>query len=128
MIQKNQRDQAMTKKTKNLGNKGEELAVKYLKNKKYQILDRNYRSRYAEADIIASNGDYIVLVEVKTKISFDQGSPEEMVNIHKQKKLRLLARDLMQKYPDENIRVDIVAIDYSNNVPKINHIINALEE
>lgn len=118
----------MTKKTKKLGNKGEDEASQYLIDKNYKILERNYRSRYAEADIIAEDGDYVVLVEVKTKITFDQGSPEEMVNVHKQRKLKLLARELTQKYPDRNIRIDVVAIDYSTDVPKINHLINALEE
>lgn len=118
----------MTKKTKKLGNKGENEACKFLEKNEFKILKKNYRSRYGEIDIIAEDGDYIVLVEVKTKIIFDQGSPEEMVDSHKQKKLLLLARELQSIYPNNNIRIDVIAIDYSNNVPKINHIINALEE
>lgn len=117
----------MTKKTKNLGNKGEDQAVNYLQEKNYIILERNYRSRWAEADIIAKDGDYVVLVEVKTKVCDDQGIPEEMVNSHKQKKLILLARELEQKYPESNIRIDVIAIREKKNNFQINHIINALE-
>lgn len=117
----------MTKKTKNLGNKGEELAEQYLVKKNYKIIEKNYRTRFAEADIIAVHGDFVVLVEVKTKTSDLQGSAEEMVNDHKKKKLLLLARELMGKYPEKNIRIDVVAIDASLKNPEINHIINAVE-
>lgn len=117
----------MSFKRKNLGKSGEESAKKYLINKGYKIIDTNYRSRFGEVDLIAQNGDFIVLVEVKTKEVFEQGNPEEMVNIHKQKKLKLLSREIEQKYPDKNIRIDVIAIDASLPNPKINHIINAVE-
>lgn len=117
----------MTKKTKQLGNKGEDLAESYLAKLNYEIIGRNVRNRYGEIDIIAKISDDIVLVEVKTKIVFDQGDPEEMVNYFKQKKLRLLARALSQQYPDNNIRIDVIAIDLSRCTPRINHVINAVE-
>ncbi len=116
----------MTKKTKQLGNKGEDLACEYLQKNYYQIIGRNVRLKYGEIDIIAAKSDDIILVEVKTKQNFDQGLPEEMVNITKQNKLRLLARALAQKYDEKNIRIDVIAIDFSKNKPKINHIINAI--
>jgi len=117
----------MTFKRKKLGNNGENIAVNFLESKNYQIINRNYRNKFGEIDIIARNGDYIVLVEVKTKTIFDQGLPEEHVDYFKQKKLKLLARSLEQIYPENNIRIDVVAVDMSQDKPQINHIINALE-
>jgi putative endonuclease len=116
----------MTKRTKSLGNKGEAIALRYLIKKNYQILDKNYRTRYGEIDIIAKHGDYVVLVEVKTKTTIDQGTAEEMVNKKKQKKLLLLSKLIEQKYTQHNIRIDVVAIDTSGQKPIINHLINAV--
>lgn len=116
----------MSQRTKQLGNDGEELACNYLCKQNYKIIDRNVRFKYGEIDIIAQKGDDIVLVEVKTKQNLSQGKPEEMVNIFKQNKLRLLARALLQKYPENNIRIDVIAIDFSQNDPIINHINNAI--
>ena len=81
----------MTKKTKQLGNNGEDLACSYLYKKNYKIIGRNVRLKYGEIDIIAAISNDIVLVEVKTKQNFDQGLPEEMVHITKQNKLRLFS-------------------------------------
>jgi len=117
----------MTYKTKELGQNGENLATNFLIKNNYQIIKRNYRCRYGEADIIAKKNDVIILVEVKTKITFEQGDPEEMVNYFKQKKLRLIARHLEQEYPKHDILIDVIAIDLSAKNPKINHIQNAVE-
>ncbi|OGD67097.1 hypothetical protein A3F08_00870 [Candidatus Berkelbacteria bacterium RIFCSPHIGHO2_12_FULL_36_9] len=117
----------MTLERKKLGSSGEDLATEYLEKKNYKIIFRNLRLKYGEADIIAQDGDYIVIVEVKTKRFFGQGRPEEQVDYFKQKKLRLLARGISQLYPDRNIRIDVIAVDETGLRPKINHIINAVE-
>jgi putative endonuclease len=117
----------MTKQRKSLGNSGEDLAAKYLENKNYKILGRNVKLKFGEIDIIASNGDYIVIVEVKTKSIVNQGIPEEMVNFHKKKKLMLLANAISQNYPDKNVRIDVIAIDKTSDRTKINHIVNAID-
>jgi len=103
------------------------MAAEFLKSIGYEIINRNVKFKYGEIDIIAGDGDYIIIVEVKTKTSFDQGKPEEMVDYFKKKKLRLLARGISQQYPDKNIRIDVVAVDLTKTEPKINHIINAVE-
>jgi len=119
----------MTIQRKMLGNSGEEIAANYLEKIYYKILDRNLRLKYGEIDIIARDGDYVVIVEVKTKTVIKQGTPEEMVDYFKQKKLRLLARAVSQMYPNNSIRIDVVAVDETDlNKTKINHIINAIEE
>ncbi len=117
----------MTFQRKKLGESGEKIAGKYLINKGYKIIGRNVRLRVGEIDIIAQDGDYIVLVEIKTKTRFDQGRPEEMVNWHKAKKLRLLSRAVIKDYPNKNLRIDVVAVDKTSREPKINHIISAVE-
>lgn len=118
----------MSYQRKALGKSGEDLAVEYLQNKSYQIISRNFRNRFGEIDIIAQDGDFVVLVEVKTKRYISQGRPEEQVDFFKQRKLRLLARAISKGYPEKNIRIDVVAVDMTLPKPRINHIINAVEE
>lgn len=118
----------MTMQRKKLGSSGEDLACKYLESEKYEIINRNIKLKFGEIDIIAAKGDYVVLVEVKTKTIFDQGRPEEMVDYFKKRKLRLLARSLCQNYPGKNVRIDVIAVDETQARPRINHIINAVGE
>ena len=73
--------------TQNIGEIGEEYAVKFLKKKKYKILERNYRKRYGEIDIIAENKNYIVFVEVKTRNTASLTSAADAVNRQKQLKI-----------------------------------------
>lgn len=73
--------------TKNIGEMGEEYAVKFLNKKKYKILERNYRKRYGEIDIIAENKNYIVFVEVKTRHTDSMTSASDAVNRQKQLKI-----------------------------------------
>lgn len=117
----------MSLKRKKLGNEGEQIASEYLQKIGYKIIDRNHRTHFGEIDILAQDGGYIVLVEVKTKTNLDQGLPEEKVDYFKQNKLKLLSRYLLQQYPERNIRIDVIALDLSNKVEKLNHIINAVE-
>ena len=111
---------------KNLGYDGEKLAADYLEKQNYKILARNVRYKQGEIDILAQDKKQIVLVEVKTKTIFDQGTPEEMVNFFKQRKLCLLGKVLLQKYPGRQIRSDVVAVDLCTDRPAINHIIDAV--
>lgn len=116
----------MSFERKQLGASGEELAEEYLIEKGYKILNRNLHLRVGEIDILAQDGPTIVIVEVKTKKFIHQGRPEEQVNYFKQRKLRLLGRAICQQYPNQPIRIDVIAIDETDFEPKINHIINAV--
>lgn len=116
----------MTFTRKQLGASGEELAKEFLISKGYKILERNLRLRVGEIDILAQEGETIIIVEVKTKRYVRQGHPEEQVDYFKQRKLRLLARSVTQLYPDRPIRIDVVAIDKTSYSAKINHIVNAV--
>ncbi len=94
-----------------LGKKGEALALTYLKEKGYQILERNYRYRKAEIDIIAQKGTFISIIEVKTRSSNYLKSPQDAVNA---KKIGLLvqAADNYVYKNDLNVEVrfDIVVV------------------
>lgn len=109
-----------------VGNYGEELAQRYLKQKKYKILKRNWHTKIGEIDILARDHDTIVIVEVKTKTSPSFGHPAEMVNYYKQQKLLQLARFCLTQFPQKNIRIDVVSVDLSVDQPRIEHIINAV--
>jgi len=66
-----------------LGKKGEELAVEYLQQNGYKILDRNWTFQKAEIDIIATKENILAIVEVKTRSSLDFGSPQDFVDAKK---------------------------------------------
>lgn len=70
------------------GRLGEQLASDYLKKKGYKIIGQNYQSRYAEIDLIARHKDVLVIVEVRTKIGEQFGSPEETLNNKKLQKVK----------------------------------------
>lgn len=118
----------MTYARQNIGRHGEELATEYLQKKGYTILARNLKTTFGEIDILTRLKGMVVLVEVKTKRGHSFGLPQEMVHRHKQRKLRQLARWLMQQYPASTIRVDVIAIDLLMDTPQIEHLENILED
>ena len=112
-----------------IGKLGEDIAVNYLKQKGYKILDRNFECRQGELDIIALDKKEIVFIEVKTRTSNRYGLPSEAVNKIKQKhmlqsiKYYLYTRNLN----DEFVRIDVIEVYIKDNVYKVNHIKKALE-
>jgi putative endonuclease len=104
----------MTLKKKELGAKGEEIAVRYLKSRGYRIVERNYRIRLGEIDIIAEHGDDLVFIEVKTRSDVLFGSPFESVTKQKQKQLSRVALEYISKKNCHNrpSRFDVVGIEF----------------
>ncbi len=94
------------------GAEGERLAVRFLKRRGYRIVERNYRCRGGEIDLVALDGDEIVFVEVKARSSEDFGSPAEAVTGTKRRRLARAARDYCNRrhLADPNCRCDVVAI------------------
>lgn len=96
------------------GVRAEEQAAKYLKKKGYRILERNYRTRTAEVDIIALDGDTVVFVEVKARASDLFGTPMEAVGVKKRAKIAQAAiHYLATKGKDRReapARFDVIAI------------------
>ena len=71
-----------------IGIEGEGLAAKFLENKDYHIVARNYRYKRSEVDLIAKKGGVLVFIEVKTRTTVGFGNPEEMVSTNQIKKIR----------------------------------------
>ncbi len=106
----------MTYYKKRIGEEGEEIAAKYLEDKGYKILERNFRCKIGEIDIIAKGGDILVFIEVKSKTGLGYGSPEDMVDRRKQKKVKRVAEFYMREkeIPSQDLdwRIDILAIEF----------------
>jgi putative endonuclease len=100
----------LSKHNKILGNLGEDHASKFLRKKGYKILERNYKIKQGEIDIIAQNKEYIVFVEVKTRQTDNFGRPAEAIDWHKQQKIIAVATQYMQDYPNRNARFDVIEI------------------
>ena len=110
---------------KKLGNRGEKIAAKFLRKQGYQIIEKNYRSRLGEIDIVAKEDESIVFVEVKTRCSTDFGLPEEALSYDKRRRLSKLALGYLahRRIKDTNCRFDVVSILMDNNrANKVNHI------
>ena len=108
------------------GKKGEQLAVDYLVQKKYQILERNWRCGKAEIDILAFHEKTLVAIEVKTRTSLSHGAPESFVS---KAKINLLLKAVNayceQKNIDSEIRFDIVSVLIQSKNTTLEHIENA---
>jgi len=112
-----------------LGIKGENLAVKFLKEKGYRIIARNYKTPIGEIDIIAQDGNTIVFIEVKTRTDEFFGQPFEAVNKRKRQKLKNVALLYLKRHGREfPVRFDVLSIFYRENGKKeIEHIKDAFE-
>lgn len=75
------------KNNREVGTDYEEKAAKLLKTRGYQILEKNFRCRMGEIDLIARESGYLVFVEVKYRAGTHTGEPQEAVNYRKQKKI-----------------------------------------
>lgn len=100
-----------------VGNYGEEIACKYLQKLGYRILERNYRIRGGEIDIVAKDKDTLVFVEVKTRWSHEFGLPVESMTPWKIKALLKPAGFYVQKikWGDKEYRLDFVSVDFANS-------------
>jgi len=116
---------------RSIGNIGEDIAVKWLvKNKNYNILDRNYSTGYGEIDIIAEDGKALVFIEVKFRNGTDFGYPYEAVNKNKQCRIcKAALRYVQKKYntADINIRFDVVELIKKDGVYYVRYTENAFE-
>lgn len=109
-----------------LGKKGEQLAVDFLLEHDYTIVERNYRFNKAEVDIIAQQQDILAIIEVKTRSNTDFGNPQDFV---KPKQIKNLVK-AVDEYVAENqldveVRFDIIAIVKQGKTYKIEHLKDA---
>ncbi|MCI5167945.1 MAG: YraN family protein [Candidatus Electrothrix sp. GM3_4] len=108
------------------GRSGEDLAAQHLEQQGYTILERNYRLRIGEIDIIARDKEYLVFIEVKTRRSRRIGNPFEAVDIRKQKKIVKIASAYLQG-KELPVRFDVVAVYLNEQDVRIEVLKNAFE-
>ena len=98
-----------------LGRTGERLAAAQLEQSGYTILERNFRCRYGEIDLVAEHEADLVFIEVKTRRGMSHGLPEEAVNYRKQQKIIQVSQYYLfqHDYALRDWRVDVVAVQLS---------------
>jgi putative endonuclease len=98
--------------TNDLGARGERIAVAYLTDVGLRVLDRNWRCRDGELDIVAREGDALVFCEVKTRRGIGFGHPVEAVTVTKQRRLRVLAQRWLAAHDEHapDLRFDVVGV------------------
>ncbi|MEL7585739.1 MAG: YraN family protein [Prolixibacteraceae bacterium] len=108
------------------GIKGEQLALQYLQEIGYQILDTNWHASHYEIDIVARDGNELVIVEVKTRRGETYGHPSEAVNNKKIHRLINAAERYIHRYKiDRDTRFDIVSVIFAGGKFTIEHIKDA---
>jgi len=106
-----------------LGNRGERIAERFLKKKGYRILERQFRTRFGEIDLIAKEGDEIIFVEVKTRSNVLFGYPEESVTEAKLSKIQRVAEFYLSSLASQpSYRIDVIAIEDQKGEGSIYHL------
>ena len=110
-----------------IGLEGQQAAEVFLRNKGYEVLARNYRTKSGEIDLIAKHGEYIVFVEVKFRKSLGYGYPREAVSSTKQKRIINTAMHYLTNNDLTNcdIRFDVVEVLKQHGQLYASHIENA---
>ena len=109
-----------------LGKKGEKLAVDFLLDKGYYIVERNYRFDKAEVDIIAKKNQTLAIIEVKTRSTSDFGDPQDFLKPKQiQRIVKAVDEYVLVNNLDVEIRFDIIAIVKENKGFSIEHLENA---
>jgi putative endonuclease len=97
--------------TRTLGNEGEDRACAHLRANGYEIIARNWRSRFGEIDIIARDADTLAFIEVKARSRSGFGGPEAALDRHKRARIVAAARAFLAAHPsDLPVRFDLVAL------------------
>ena len=112
-----------------LGQEAEDLALGYLQQQGLTLIERNYRSRYGEIDLIMRDQQHIVFVEVRFRSSQRYGGAVSSVDIHKQRKLIKCAQQYIANTSSRlGFRFDVLAISPSSQQHDIQWLTNAFDE
>lgn len=122
----------MNRYRQNLGDWGEQIAIKYLRRLGYYILEKNWRAREGEIDLIALDHKTFVFIEVKTRRTETYGYPAEAITKCKQEKMIKCIQKYLAQHHDlqhYQIRIDIILIKLSKKSKKarLQHLINPVE-
>lgn len=112
-----------------IGEEGERFAAEYLKKQGYTLLERNFRIRGGEIDIIARLAEEIIFFEVKSRSNSNYGYPEEGVDFFKKKHIARAVKEYIRKLrisESTYLRFDVIAIEFdqSGHVFNLRHIKN----
>lgn len=110
-----------------IGQQGENLALNYLENKGYKIIERNYRYGRGEIDIIAEKDQMLIFIEVKTKKFGDFGDPIYWITRKKQRQIGTVAKGYLfeRNITDRDCRFDVITLTWEEGAWKIDHIEDA---
>ena len=115
-----------------VGHAGEAAALAYLKEQGFRILARDWRCRLGQIDIVAEDGDTLVLIEVKARRGTGFGTPEEAVDERKQRKLRMLLEVYRSQThrTKQPCRIDVIGLlmDGALTVTRTEHIRDAVQQ
>ena len=103
----------MISTNKQIGRRGEDLAVEFLKENGYQILEKNFSTKLGEIDIIAQDHDTISFIEVKSRTDSTRGSPLEAITPFKRRKLSQAALLFLKQRNlfEAKARFDVITIE-----------------
>jgi putative endonuclease len=119
----------MAERRQMVGRAGEEAAVRFLHEQGYRIVERNYRCRFGEIDLIARDGEILAFIEVKTRRSRAFGPPALAVTIEKQRHLVKASQMYLTQRgkAHELCRFDVVTIEMDAHTLRIEVIKNAFQ-
>ncbi len=114
---------------RSLGKAGEDAAWQYLRRAGYVLLEQNLRTRFGEIDLVVAEGDVIVFVEVRSRSGARFGSAFESVDRRKQARIARVAEAYLasRRLEDRRARFDVVAIEWQDGRPTVDHLENAFE-
>lgn len=106
------------------GNEGEDFAAKFLAEKGYEIVERQWKCVYGEIDLVCKQKDEFVFVEVKSRNDDTYGFPEDAVTEIKRRHLAACADEYLIQHHEGDVpwRVDVIAIEFDQSPPNIVHI------
>jgi len=117
-----------------LGAKGEALVLEMYTGKGYRVVERNYRCKIGEIDLICVKGKLLVFCEVKSRARLVFGLPAESVNDKKKRHIRRVASSYLSQgmrlnrlYKDFDMRFDVVEVIFVGEEYEVNHVENAFE-
>ena len=106
---------------------GQQCAEDFLVKKGFTVLDRNYRIKTGEVDIVAKDGEYIVFIEVKFRRGLSYGLPREAVGVVKQRRIMKTAMHYLMRnmLTESDVRFDVIEVLEQHGKLYISHIENA---
>lgn len=109
------------------GESGERIAEKYLKDHGYRLIARNFKTDTGEIDLVVTDDEALVFVEVKARRSDEFGLPCEAVDLHKQRKINMVAGQFIKRnmFFGAPVRFDVIEV-YLDDA-RVNHIENAFD-